>query len=88
MNEKTEYWLNLCNDDLETAKVLLEKKRLLHMGFFCHMIVEKSLKAAIVSQTDKIPPKTHDLPRLANLGGIWDKLSIEQKDLFKTLMPL
>jgi len=88
MSDKVAYWLDLCDDDLLTAKALLQSKRLLHMGFFCHMIVEKSLKAAVAKQTDTIPPKIHDLPKLANLGGLWDTLSDEQKELIKTLIPL
>jgi HEPN domain-containing protein len=88
MSDKVEYWLDLCDDDLITAKALLEKKRLLHMGFFCHMIVEKSLKAAVASRTGTTPPKIHDLARLANLGGLWETLSNEKKDLMKTLIPL
>ena len=88
MSDKVEYWLDLCDDDLITAKLLLEKRRLLHMGFFCHMIVEKSLKAVVADRTGEIPPKIHDLPKLADRGGLWDSLSELQKALFKTLIPL
>jgi len=52
------------------------------------MIVEKSLKAIVAKQTEKIPPKIHDLPKLANLGGIWDTLSDAQRELIKKLIPL
>ena len=58
------------------------------MGFFCHMIIEKSLKAVIADKLGEIPPKTHDLPKLANRGGLWDNLSEMQKSLIKTLIPL
>jgi len=88
MSNKTAYWLDLCDDDLITAKALLNSKRFLHMGFFCHMIVEKSLKAVIANKTSEIPPKIHDLPRLANLGGVWEVLSDNQKELMKKLIPL
>ena len=88
MNDKVKYWLDLCDEDLITAKALLEKKRLLHMGYFCHMVMEKSLKAAVTSETGNTPPKIHSLPKLAELSNVWDRLSTEQKDLIKTLMPL
>ena len=88
MNNKTTYWLELCDDDLISAKALLNSKRWLHMGFFCHMVVEKSLKAVIAEKTKEIPPKIHDLPKLADLGAIWIVLSKEQKELFKKLIPL
>jgi len=45
MSERTEYWLELCDEDLLTAKALFQTKRYLPMGFFCHMIAEKALKA-------------------------------------------
>jgi len=88
MDEKVEYWLDLCDDDLITAKTLLKSKRLLHMGFFCHMIVEKSLKAVITGRTGEIPPKIHDLQKLASRGGIFDNLSDEQFALMDRLTPL
>jgi HEPN domain-containing protein len=88
MSDKVEYWLDLCDDDLITARALLDKERLLHMGVFCHMIVEKSLKAVVANRTSAIPPKIHDLPKLANLAGLWDVLLDNQKELMKKLIPL
>jgi HEPN domain-containing protein len=88
MNDKAKYWLELCEDDFATAKVLLTNGRLLHMGFFCNMIAEKALKAVITEKTDEIPPKIHDLPKLAARGGIYDKLSDEQLHLISILEPL
>ena len=88
MNAKTEYWLELCEDDLLTAKALFQSKRYLHMGFFCHLIAEKALKAVIAHKTDEIPPRLHDLDRLAVLGGISESLSEEQLALLNKLTPL
>ena len=88
MNAKTEYWLELCDDDLLTAKALFQSKRHLHMGFFCHLIVEKALKAVITHKTDEIPPRIHDLVKLASMGSVFDIMSDEQKQLLHTLMPL
>jgi len=36
MEEKTRYWIELAEYDLETAKVMLFSKRLLYVGFMCH----------------------------------------------------
>ena len=88
MSVKTEYWLELCDDDLLTAKALFQSKRYLHMGFFCHLIAEKALKAVIANQTDEMPPRLHDLDRLAVLGGISENLSEEQLALLNKLTPL
>ena len=86
--EKWEYWLSLSDDDMLTAKALLQTKRLVHCGYFCHQVIEKAFKAAIVKNTAKIPPKIHDLPKLGNLGEIWDLLLDEQKKTIDKLIPL
>jgi len=88
MSDKVEYWLELCEEDLLTAKALLQVNRLLHMGFFCHMIAEKALKAIIADQTSKIPPKIHDLEKLATFGGVANDLSAQQLKLLEDLSPL
>jgi len=88
MNDKTLYWLALCDDDLLTAKALLNSKRLLHMGFFCHLIVEKALKATVSEATGGVPPKTHDLEKLATIGGIVMDLPDEYLELLDILGPL
>ncbi|MCL2088619.1 MAG: HEPN domain-containing protein [Oscillospiraceae bacterium] len=84
----TDKWLNMCDEDLITAKWLLDGKRLLPMGFFCHLIVEKALKAVVTHSTGEIPPKTHNLTKLAHIGGIYDHLHESQKDFLEYLMPL
>jgi HEPN domain-containing protein len=88
MQSKVEYWLDLCYDDLATAQWLLEGKRLLHCGYFCHQIVEKALKAVVASTTGEIPPKIHVLQKLAVRGDIWEDITTEQKELIKKLIPL
>ncbi len=87
MLDRADSWLNMCDEDLITAKLLLDGKRLLPMGFFCHLIAEKSLKAIVSNNTGEIPPKTHDLNKLAERGGIYNDLSEYQKDFLDNLMP-
>ena len=85
---KVEYWLELADDDMSVAKVLFDTGKYLHTGFFCHLIVEKALKAVIADVISEIPPKTHDLTRLAECGGIYDDLTEAQLELLETLNPL
>jgi HEPN domain-containing protein len=75
---KYEYWLELCDDDLDTAKWLLQGKKLLYCGYLCHQIIEKAFKAAVAKNTQEIPPKIHDLLKLADKGGIYTDLSQDQ----------
>jgi len=79
MNDKAKYWLEMCDEDLISAKWNLKGKRFLWVAFICHLVVEKSLKAIIAERTNKIPPKIHDLLQLAEKGNILDKLSESQK---------
>jgi len=88
MSSKTDYWLELCDEDIITAKALLDAGRFLHMGYFCHQIIEKALKAVIADISDEIPPKVHDLPKLAKLADVINTLSNEQKLLLSKLLPL
>ena len=88
MLDKVEYWLDLADDDLPVAKILLNEKKYMHAGFFCHLVAEKALKAMIASVTSEIPPYTHDLAKLAERGGILDDLSDQQNKLLKDLNPL
>jgi HEPN domain-containing protein len=88
MQDKVEYWLELADDDMPVAKLLIEGKKYLHAGFFCHLIAEKALKAVVANVTAEIPPKTHDLLKLANRGGITDELSEQQLSLLDELSPL
>ncbi|MDR2166478.1 MAG: HEPN domain-containing protein [Clostridiales bacterium] len=87
MDNKVDYWLELCDEDLITAKGLFDLKRFLHMGFFCHLIAEKALKAAIAHEGG-FPPKIHDLKKLSKLSSVAADLSEEQLDLLEQLNPL
>jgi len=78
MNDKAKYWLELCDYDLSSAKHCLKGKKLLWVAFICHLVVEKSLKAVIANQTDEVPPKIHDLVKLANRSNIVAELSKSQ----------
>jgi len=88
MLNRTEYWLELCDDDLKAAKALLKTKNFLWAGFICHLVAEKALKAAIAGMTGEAPPKTHDLPRLADKAGIGGDMSESHKNLLNRLTPL
>ena len=88
--EKVDYWLNLADYDIETAKAMLKTGRLLYVGFMCHQTIEKSLKAAISRdcKEGQIPPKTHDLSKLAVRAKIFDLMTEEQQDFLEDLNPL
>ena len=46
--------------------------------FFAHLAIEKALKAHVCKQTSEVPPKMHNLARLAEKAGL--VLEPEQRD--------
>jgi HEPN domain-containing protein len=47
MDDKVKYWLDLAEEDLSVAKILINNNKFLHAAFNCHQAVEKSIKAVI-----------------------------------------
>jgi len=64
------YWRGGALESIESAKVLFEKSRIVHSLFFCHLAIEKALKALVIKATADIPPKTHNLIRLLEFSTI------------------
>jgi len=87
-NEKVQYWIEISDYDLETARAMLKTGRLLYVGFMCHQAVEKILKACIVHLKNAIPPLSHNLSLLARRSGIQESFSENQKDFIDLLEPL
>ena len=79
INEMINHWLEGAKDDLKTAKSLFASKRYHHCLFFCHLFIEKIIKALVVKKTKQQAPYGHNLVRLAELSGI--EFSEEQLDL-------
>jgi len=64
------YWTESADDDIETAEILIEKGKFIHGLFFCHLSIEKIIKALVVKETREIPPKSHDIFYLAEKGNV------------------
>jgi HEPN domain-containing protein len=77
MNEKTRYWLDLSEYDLETAKAMLKSKRYLYVGFMCHQTIEKIFKAYYTKLKTVSPPFSHSLSYLAKKGEFYNSFSDE-----------
>jgi len=82
---KIEYWIRTAAYDLETAEALLEAKRFLWVGFICHLVTEKMLKAHYTKVFSTIPPYTHNLLYLAEKTGLIIQLDDLQKDFLDYL---
>lgn len=76
--EMINYWIKSAEEDLKSAESLFSSKRYHHCLFFCHLFIEKSVKALIVKTTGKPAPYGHKLSKLANLTNV--DFSDEQLD--------
>lgn len=86
---KSAYWFDGAEYDLQTAHAMLETQRMLYVGFMCHQVIEKALKGCFVTRKpDEELPYIHKLMRLANLCGLSAEMSERQLDLLDTLSPL
>lgn len=76
------YWRDLAFKDLQFAGRLLAygEEETLYCFFYFHLALEKALKAHVVKQTKKLPPKIHNLLTLAEIGKV--NLSQEQTDFY------
>jgi AbiV family abortive infection protein len=63
--EVVKYWRTASQEDFDSADILFQNKKYHHALFFCHLSIEKMLKAIIVKSTKTAPPLIHDLIRLA-----------------------
>ncbi len=70
IEKQIDYWFKSAFDDLETAKILIVNRRYLQGLFFCHLVVEKAIKAIVVKNTAEIAPRSHNLLYLSELAGI------------------
>ena len=61
IEKQIDYWLKGSIEDLDVAEILIEKGRYLHGLFFCHLVIEKALKAHVVKVTGQLAPKSHNL---------------------------
>lgn len=72
MNERTviKHWVDSATEDLKTAEALFDTKRYQHCLFFCHLMIEKILKAVYIAKKHTAPPWTHDLGGLTRQAGL------------------
>ena len=77
--EHIQYWLDTAAHDLEAAESLFQSQKYDWCLFIGHLVLEKNLKALYVKTNEaNIPPKIHNLLRLAELSSL--TLTLEQQE--------
>lgn len=84
IDEHIKHWTDGAKDDLDSAFEIFNLGRYNWALFIGHLALEKLLKAIyILNSGNTIPPKIHNLLKLAELSNI--NLSIEQSRFFANL---
>ncbi|MHB9027201.1 MAG: HEPN domain-containing protein [Candidatus Latescibacterota bacterium] len=83
MTEAEQNWIDQAKYDLDAAQVMLNACRYIYVFFLCQQAVEKALKARIVGLTGELPPRIHNLIKLAEIAEV--ELNFEQTRLYKEL---
>ncbi|MEK7171594.1 MAG: HEPN domain-containing protein [Patescibacteria group bacterium] len=72
------YWIEGAKRDMTASEVLLKEKQFPQALFWCHLVLEKLLKACVVKHTKTQSPYVHNLVLLAEKSGLI--LSENQKE--------
>ena len=64
--EKYEYWLDIAEYDIETARSNYNSGRYLYVVFMCQQSIEKLIKGIYVLYTGKEADRTHNIARIFN----------------------
>ncbi len=70
MDDLVRKWAERAQYDLDTADAMFKAGRHVYVLFCCQQAVEKALKAVIVRKTGEMPPRIHNLLRLAETAGM------------------
>jgi len=70
LQQQIDYWREGSKEDIEAADALIANRKFRQALFFAHLATEKILKAHLAKVTGDVPPRTHDLLRLADLAGL------------------
>jgi HEPN domain-containing protein len=88
INNKVKYWIEISEEDLETAEILFNKNKFLYAGYFLQQSVEKIIKAYYQMTKNDLPPRTHNLVYLTEVTGLINELTDGKENILYTLNPL
>ena len=76
-------WRKDAMGDMEVAGVILRNGRYAYALFTAHLAIEKLLKVFIMAKSSELPPRIHNLSRLASLSGL--TISAAHEDALRRL---
>ena len=70
VDKQIAFWRKSAEEDMAVARDLVHRNHIRHGLFFAHLGLEKALKAHVCRTTKDIPPRLHNLIRLAELAEL------------------
>lgn len=70
IKKQIEYWTKGAEDDLLTCELLVREKWILHGLYFCHLVIEKAIKAHVVKNSGEVAPRSHNLIYLSEKADL------------------
>jgi len=70
IQKQIDYWIHGAEDDMITAQLLIQERRTLHGLFFCHLVIEKAIKAHWVKKNNDVAPRSHNLINLSEEASL------------------
>ena len=70
VEKHVEYWRGGALEDWEVGEKLVGEGKTRHGLFFVHLALEKALKALVTRFSGEVPPRSHNLVRLAELAEL------------------
>ena len=70
LKKQIDYWTKGAEDDLLIADLLIRERKILHGLFFCHLVIEKAIKAHVVKKTRDVAPRSHNLNYLSEKADL------------------
>lgn len=86
--ERADKWLDIVAEDLSVAEDLYKTGHWLYVGFMCHQVIEKTLKAYWCVCRDDDPPYLHDHKKIAQGCGLYTKMSEDQLKFLDIVKPM
>ena len=83
--DRANRWLEIVAEDMSVADDLFKTGHWLYVGFMCHQVIEKALKAYWCICRDDDPPYIHDHKRIAEGCGLYTKMDDAQKLFLTTI---
>ena len=69
VQQHIDFWRAGALEDWDVGAGLVRDGKTRHGLFFVHLAIEKALKALVTRKTAEVPPRIHNLPKLAQLAG-------------------